>query len=450
VEQIKEAKEGGMSAVASELGAGVWQEMRDHPVRLLGSAATGAATAIGTTLIAPKVLTGIAIAGIGYGSYQLYKHGGVWIDAAKMVARSEPDATESEAARATLRSLGAGATDVAAGMAGGMAASSLRAALISSTKTNVITEGAKQTGKATSNETANESSKNAANAATTNEITKATVTSETARTTTTTTTTATNEAVKTASSEVAKTTASTPSPDLSLLNFQRRTQNPFKLQAQAGDDLTIVSHSKAALPGHASGDLVKVAKTDSGKVVLTAMDVEGHGLTAAKKSVSLHRVLDKALSQADHKSASEVLAAVDKSMGSKDDLSVTAALAIYNPVNHQVQIATASSELAFVVRASGQVQQLDAKVGGFALGNSLYGVLPHGHQSINLGPKDLVVMASDGAFDRFGYGNVSAFRNFLKQVGPRAESIKQAILNKAVPQTGADDTSFIIFGRPQS
>ncbi|MBL0186557.1 MAG: serine/threonine-protein phosphatase [Candidatus Obscuribacter sp.] len=433
MEKIKEAEAGGMTAVASELGAGVWQEMRDHPLRLLGSAATGAATAIGTTLIAPKVLTGVAIAGIGYGGYQLYKHGGVWIDAAKMVARTEPDAAQSEAARATLRSLGAGATDVAAGIAGGMAAGSLRAALTSSAKTtNVITEGAKQTGKATGDTIASESGKTAAN----------TSASETARTT------ATNEAVKTASAEAAKNSA--PSPDLSLLNFQRRSESHFKLQAQAGDDLTIVSHSKAALPGHASGDLVKVAKTDSGKIVLTAMDVEGHGLTAAKRSVSLHRVLNKALSQADHKSASEVLAAVDKSMGGNDDLSVTAALAIYNPVNHQVQIATASSELAFVVRASGQVQQLDAKVGGFALGNSLYPILPHGHQSISLGPKDLVVMASDGAFDRFGYGNVSAFRNFLKQVGPRAQSIKQAILHKPIPTTGADDTSFIIFGRPQS
>lgn len=436
MEKIREGEAGGMTAVASELGAGVWQEMRDHPLRLLGSAATGAATAIGTTLIAPKALTGIAIAGIGYGSYQLYKHGGAWIDAAKMVARTEPEAKESEEARATLRSLGAGATDVAAGIAGGMAAGSLRAALTSSAKTtNIITEGAKQTGKATGNEIASEPGKTAANT-TASETTKATVT------------TATNEGVKTATTETAKNSA--PSPDLSLLNFQRRTENPFKLQAQAGEDLTIVSHSKAALPGHASGDLVKVAKTDSGKIVLTAMDVEGHGLTAAKKSVSLHRVLNKALSQADHKSASEVLAAVDKGIGSNDDLSVTAALAIYNPVNHQVQIATASSELAFVVRASGQVQQLDAKVGGFALGNSLYPILPHGHQSINLGPKDLVVMASDGAFDRFGYGNVNAFRSFLKQVGPRAENIKQAILNKAVPQTGADDTSFIIFGRPQS
>lgn len=428
MDHTREAEKGGVTAVVSELGAGVWQEMRDHPLRLMGSAATGAATAIGTTLIAPKVLTGMAIAGIGYGSYQLYKHGGAWIEAAKLVARTEPDAPQSEAARATLRTLGAGATDIAAAMTGGMAAGSLKAALTSSAKSaNVLTESTRQTIKTTSGGVASESSKTA----------------------TTTTTVTTGEATKViATSEAAKTAA--PEPDLSLLNFQRRTENPFKLQAQAGDDLTIVSHSKAALPGHASGDLLKVAKTDSGKVVLTAMDVEGHGLSAAKKSVSLHRILNKALSNADHKTASEVLAAVDKGVSGTDDLSVTAALAIYNPVNHQVQIATASSELAFVVRASGQVQQLDAKVGGFALGNSLYGVLPHGHQSINLGPRDLIVMASDGAFDRFGYGNVSAFRSFLKQVGPRAQSIKQAILNKAVPQTGADDTSFIIFGRPQS
>jgi serine phosphatase RsbU (regulator of sigma subunit) len=177
------------------------------------------------------------------------------------------------------------------------------------------------------------------------------------------------------------------------------------------------------------------------------MDVEGHGVNAAKKAVSVQATIDKILPQTDNKSASDILAMVDERLGTEDELSVTAALAKYDPVTHQLQTATASSEFAFVVRAKGTVHQLDAKVGGLGLGNNLYARFPGGNEVIRLGKGDTVVLASDGVFDRFGYGSAKGFRSFLKKVGPHPAEISRGILDTPPPETGVDDTSFIIFRR---
>ncbi|HRC95910.1 MAG TPA: SpoIIE family protein phosphatase, partial [Coprothermobacter proteolyticus] len=71
-----------------------------------------------------------------------------------------------------------------------------------------------------------------------------------------------------------------------------------------------------------------------------------------------------------------------------------------------------------------------------------------GHEVVRLNHGDTVVMASDGVYDRFGYGNLRAFKNFLRSVGPNPDKLRRLILNKPVAETGADDTSFLIFNRP--
>jgi hypothetical protein len=52
-------------------------------------------------------------------------------------------------------------------------------------------------------------------------------------------------------------------------------------------------------------------------------------------------------------------------------------------------------------------------------------------------------MASDGVFERFEYGTVKAFTDFLRKTGPNPEAIRQGILS--TPPTETDDASFIIF-----
>jgi serine phosphatase RsbU (regulator of sigma subunit) len=136
---------------------------------------------------------------------------------------------------------------------------------------------------------------------------------------------------------------------------------------------------------------------------------------------------------------------IDQKLSTKDDLSVTAAMLKYDPVTGKLQTATASSEFAFVVRSNGVVKQLDAEVGGLGLGTDMYGSFPRGNEVIKLGKGDTVVLASDGAFDRFGYGKVEAFQQFLEKTGPKPEQIRRGILNQPQPEAGADDMSFIIF-----
>ncbi len=232
---------------------------------------------------------------------------------------------------------------------------------------------------------------------------------------------------------------------IAIRSLQNRWENPVVLQKQAAGRIELISHTEPAAKGAASGDLVRVAKAADGEVLIAAMDVEGHGLNAAKKAVTVHAAIDKVLPQTGNKSASDILAMIDQKLSTKDELSVTAAMLKYDPITGKLQTATASSEFAFVVRSNGVVKQLDAEVGGLGLGTDMYGSFPRGNEVIKLSKGDTVVLASDGAFDRFGYGKVQAFQQFLEKTGPKPEQIRQGILNQPQPEAGADDMSFVIF-----
>lgn len=230
-----------------------------------------------------------------------------------------------------------------------------------------------------------------------------------------------------------------------IRSLQYRWENPVVLRKQAAGRIELISHTEPAAKGGASGDLIRVAKAADGEVLIAAMDVEGHGLNAAKKAVTVHAAIDKVLPQTGNKSASDILAMIDQKLNTKDELSITAAMLKYDPVSGKLQAATASSEFAFVVRSNGVVKQLDAEVGGLGLGTDMYRSFPRGNEVIQLNKGDTVVLASDGAFDRFGYGKVQAFQQFLEKTGPKPERIRQGILNQPQPEAGADDMSFVIF-----
>lgn len=230
-----------------------------------------------------------------------------------------------------------------------------------------------------------------------------------------------------------------------LRSLQNRWENPSSFKRHAEGKLDLITYSQPASPGQPRGDLVRVDTTPEGKVLLAAMDVEGHGIKAAQKAVSVHAAIDRVLPLTKDKSASDILSMIDGKLSSKDELSITAGLMTYNPVTRSLETATASSQFAFVVRANGKVQQLDAKVGGLGLGADMYSSFPRGNEVIRLNKGDTAVMASDGVFDRFGYGNAKGFENFLKNSGSDPQKIRRGILNAPPPENGIDDASFIIF-----
>lgn len=230
-----------------------------------------------------------------------------------------------------------------------------------------------------------------------------------------------------------------------LRGLQDRWENANRFQKIAEGKLEVITHSQPAVPGAARGDLVRVASTPDGQLLLTAMDVQGHGVSAAKKAVRVHAAIDETLPKTSNKSGSDILGMIDEKLNYSDELSITAGLMKYDPKKHTLHTATAGSELAFVVRANGAVRQLDAKGEGMLLGSELYSMLPKGNEVIRLRKGDTVIMASDGVFDRFGYGSAKGFGAFLKRVGPRLQEISRRILDTPPPATGVDDTSFIIF-----
>ncbi len=237
-----------------------------------------------------------------------------------------------------------------------------------------------------------------------------------------------------------------------LRDLEDRWENPtdFQRNAAAGQ-LELIAYSQPAVPGEARGDLIMVATNREGNVLLSAMDVEGHGTNAAKKAVTVHAAFDEVLPRSGDKSASDMLDMIDHRLSTKDELSITAAMMKYNPATHNLETATASSELAFVVRADGTVHPLGADVVGLGLGTDMYSMLPSGNEVINLGEGDTVIVASDGVGDRFGWGDtaVKGFESFLTKTGPNPEVIRKGILDTP-PVEEVDDTSFMIFRRPLS
>jgi hypothetical protein len=125
-EQTPAAKPSGIGAVFKELGTGAWNEITQHPGQVIESAGIGLGIGVLATLAAPEVGVAALGAGIGYGAYELYKHAGGWIDAAKTVADSKDhSAAQVAQANTELQGVGAGGVLLGAGIVGGIAGSDI-------------------------------------------------------------------------------------------------------------------------------------------------------------------------------------------------------------------------------------------------------------------------------------------------------------------------------------
>ncbi|MBU6452812.1 MAG: hypothetical protein KGS72_13580 [Cyanobacteria bacterium REEB67] len=112
----------GAIAVTEDLAKGAYHELKDHPLRVAESFAIGAGAAALATVVAPEVAIAATVAGLGYGAYQIGKNAGTWIKSAEAVASPDGHSAEEMAkAHKSLEGVGAGATDLAAGVAGGLA-----------------------------------------------------------------------------------------------------------------------------------------------------------------------------------------------------------------------------------------------------------------------------------------------------------------------------------------
>lgn len=229
-----------------------------------------------------------------------------------------------------------------------------------------------------------------------------------------------------------------------MRKLQDRYETPF-LRSRHNKTLNYFAHTEPAVSGSARGDLIRVMPVSDRQFFFASMDVEGHGAGAAKKALAVHAVMDKVLLKNAGKAPNDVLGIIDSKLSSADDLSVTASLSKYNSRTGELTTASASSQLAYVVRKDGSVQRLINKEPGLALGVDLYKMMPAENHVTRLNRGDTVVMASDGAFDRFAYGDISAFEKFLARMGPNPKKIRKGIISAPFPENGADDTSFIIF-----
>ena len=113
----------GVELIASELSAGAWHEIVQHPLHLVEQASLGAGIAIGASLLAPEITKTLSEVAVGAAAIGILDNSGKWIHASARVARWEKSTPEQQrAAQTELRNIGATATDLAAGAAGGLLA----------------------------------------------------------------------------------------------------------------------------------------------------------------------------------------------------------------------------------------------------------------------------------------------------------------------------------------
>ncbi|HEY9760628.1 MAG TPA: hypothetical protein V6C97_36040 [Oculatellaceae cyanobacterium] len=112
----------GLENVGSDIAKGAWNELTEHPLHLVESAAVGFAVGTAAALVAPEVAIGIGLAGAAYAGYELAVHIPGWVHDVK-VENDPGKYSQKELAGAAqgLQGFGAGALDVTAGVAGGIA-----------------------------------------------------------------------------------------------------------------------------------------------------------------------------------------------------------------------------------------------------------------------------------------------------------------------------------------
>lgn len=149
-ESASNEKEGGYGHVFSEVGAGMVEELVEHPGRVVASAAVGIVSAAMMALALPEIAVVAAVGAGVYGALSLLTAAPEWFRQADVAANPDQH-TEAEVkeAEAELRSIGAGVVDVTASIIatpiGGIAGKMLERPLnayMTRTLTNATTESA--------------------------------------------------------------------------------------------------------------------------------------------------------------------------------------------------------------------------------------------------------------------------------------------------------------------
>ncbi len=116
----------GAEAVVSDIARGAVDEVVHHPDQVVGAALTGLAIGTVAVLAAPEIAIAAAVAGAGYGAYELATHIGGWAHSADVVSNTQDHtAAEVAAAHRDLQGVGAGGVLIGAGVVGSLGAAPL-------------------------------------------------------------------------------------------------------------------------------------------------------------------------------------------------------------------------------------------------------------------------------------------------------------------------------------
>ena len=229
--------------------------------------------------------------------------------------------------------------------------------------------------------------------------------------------------------------------ELALARQVQQDLLPAGIEDRPGVDFSTYFEPSAAI----GGDYFDILAAGDGRVAVVVADVAGHGLAAGLRMALVKSALT--LLVEDRIAAPAILARLHRLLRSKpgERSFVTASLSVFDPATGRLELTNAGHPPAYVVRASGEVEEILAPglplgalggVGGLgtsAGGSGSPGAGLPGAASVRLALGDAMVWLSDGLIEccdtqgeQFGYDRV---RQHLAGAPTSAETLRDRLLH---------------------
>ncbi|MBL9140323.1 MAG: serine/threonine-protein phosphatase, partial [Phycisphaerae bacterium] len=170
---------------------------------------------------------------------------------------------------------------------------------------------------------------------------------------------------------------------------------PKSIQTEAVDfDFTYVPANEVG------GDFIHASVDAKGRLDIVVLDVTGHGLASALTVSRLSGEIERLLAEDPDIEPGHVLRMLNRYVNltlSRHGVYATALCIQADPTSGEVLYANAGHPPAFVRRASGAVEQFDSTT--WLLGAAPDSMFEHDQLSFVLGPKDTLVLVTDGVHE---------------------------------------------------
>ena len=220
--------------------------------------------------------------------------------------------------------------------------------------------------------------------------------------------------------------------ELALARQVQQDLLPAGIEDRPGVEFSTFFEPSAAI----GGDYFDILAAGDGRVAVVVADVAGHGLAAGLRMALVKSALT--LLVEDRIAAPAILARLHRLLRSKpgERSFVTASLSVFDPATGRLELTNAGHPPAYVVRSTGEVEEILAPglpLGALGASAGVGGAGLPGAATARLSPGDAMVWLSDGLIEccdaqgeQFGYDRV---RQHLAGAPTSAETLRDRLLH---------------------